>query len=382
MSLRGSVAIVAAAEAGVGMAPPGATPLSLAALAATRALAQVNLRPRDVDGLFATSAYHNQAGLATGEYLGIRPRYSDSSNHGGSTPVSHVLHAMAALNAGLCDVALISYGSTQASDGGKLVSGVDQLPSEASFGARYPVSMYALIASRYLHTYSRSREELAQVAVVAREWSRHHPGATERSPLSTQDVLSSRMISSPLTVRDCCLVTDGAGAAVLTRAERARDLVADPVYVLGAGEAHDHRYLTQMPDLATTAAVDSGARAYQMAGVRAADVDVAQIYDAFTINVPVYLEDLGLAPRGEGLAFIADGHTAPGGSLPTNTAGGGLAYAHPGMFGIFLLTEAFAQLRGTSPGLSVPGAEVALVHGNGGVMGGQATAILARSSAL
>jgi acetyl-CoA acetyltransferase len=252
---------------------------------------------------------------------------------GGSSFVSHLLHAAADIEAGLCEVALITYGSTQRSGGGRLVSGSEPLPYEAPYRPRYPVSMYALAASRHMHQYGTTREQLAQVAVAARQWAKLNPGAFMRGDLSVEDVMNSRMVSSPLSVRDCCLVTDGGGAAILTSAERAKDLRKTPIYLLGAGEAHWHRNISQMPDLTVTAAVDSGRRAYEMAGVGPADVDVAMLYDAFTINTVLFLEDLGFCAKGEGGAFVSEDRIAPDGELAVNTSGGGLSYNHPGMYG-------------------------------------------------
>jgi acetyl-CoA acetyltransferase len=235
--------------------------------------------------------------------------------------------------------------------------------------------MYALAASRHMYQYGTTREQLAEVAVAAREWARRNPKAFARDPLTVEDVLSSRMVSSPLTARDCCLVTDGGGAVVVTSADRAADRPNPPAYLLGAGEAHWHRYISHMPDLTVTAAVDSGRRAFEMAGLKPSDVDVVQLYDAFTINTILFLEDLGFCAKGEGGAFVSGGRIAPGGELPVNTNGGGLSYGHPGMYGIFLLIEAVRQIRGA-------GADVALAHANGGVLSSQVTALLGGAATI
>ncbi|HEY0601794.1 MAG TPA: acetyl-CoA acetyltransferase, partial [Herpetosiphonaceae bacterium] len=332
--LRDKVAVVGVGEAGIGAAGPGLTPLDLIGQATAAALADAGLQKSDVDGLFSASAYYFFPTISAGEYLGIRPRYSDATNLGGSSFISHLHHAAAAIAAGLCSVALIIYGSTQRADGGRLVSGAETLAYEQPYRPRYPVSMYALAASRHMYQYGTTREQLAAVAVAARQWANLNPQAFARGPLTIEDVLSSRMLSDPLTIRDCCLVTDGAGAVIVTSAERARDLRQPPAFLLGAGEAHWHRHISQMPDLTVTAAVDSGARAFAMAGVTPADVDVVELYDAFTINTILFLEDLGFCAKGEGGAFVAGGNIAPGGSLPVNTNGGGLSYCHPGMYGI------------------------------------------------
>ena len=382
MSLRGAVAVVGVAESDLGEVGPGLTPLDLIGQATLRALEDAGLEKSDVDGLFSASAYYHMPTLSVGEYLGIKPRYSDATNVGGSSFVSHLLHAAAAIDAGLCEVALVTYGSTQRSDGGRLVSGSEALPYEAPYRPRYPVSMYALAAARHMHEYGTTREQLAEVAVAARRWARLNPRAFMRDDLSVEGVLESRMVSSPLSVRDCCLVTDGGGAAILTGAQRARDLRRMPVYLLGAGEAHWHRNISQMPDLTVTAAAESGPRAYEMAGVGPAHVDVAMLYDAFTITPVLFLEDLGFCAKGEGGDFVSGGRIAPGGELAVNTSGGGLSYNHPGMYGLLLVVEAVRQVRNECGERQVDGAKVSLVHGNGGVLSSQVTAILGSEDTL
>src|SRR5215217_2679969 len=382
MSLRGKAAVVGVAESDLGEVGPGFTPLDLIGQATLRALEDAGLAKSDVDGLFSASAYHHMPTLSVGEYLGIRPRYSDATSMGGSSFVSHLFHAAAAIDAGLCEVALITYGSTQRSGGGRLVTGSEADPYEAPYNPRYPVSMYALAASRHMHEYGTTREQLAAVAVAAREWAKLNPKAFMRDDLTVEDVLASRMVSSPLSILDCCLVTDGGGALLVTSAERAKDLRKPPVYLLGAGEAHWHRNISQMPDLSGTAAADSGRRAYEMAGVRPEEVDVVMLYDAFTINPILFLEDLGFCEQGEGGSFVKDGRIAPGGELAVNTNGGGLSYNHPGMYGLLLLIEAVRQLRGECGERQVDGAEIALAHGNGGVLSSQVTALLGTESVL
>ena len=382
MSLRGRAAIVGAAESDLGEVGPGYTPLDLIGQATKRALDDAGLKKEDVDGLFSASAYYHMPTLSAGEYLGIRPRYSDATNMGGSSFISHLFHAATAIDAGLCEVALITYGSTQRSSGGRLVSGSETLPYEAPYEPRYPVSMYALAASRHMHEYGTKREQLAEVAVAAREWAKLNPKAFVRDDLSVENVLSSRMVSSPLSVLDCCLVTDGGGAVIVTGAERARNLRKPPVYLLGAGEAHWHRNISQMPDLAVTAASESGRRAFEMARFGPGDVNVVMLYDAFTINTVLFLEDLGFCRKGEGGAFVSGGRIAPGGELAVNTNGGGLSYNHPGMYGLLLLVEAVRQIRGECGERQVSDAHVALAHGNGGVLSSQVTSILGSEEAL
>jgi acetyl-CoA acetyltransferase len=382
MSLRAGVAIVGVAESDLGEVGPGFTPLDLIGQATSRALDDAGLEKEDVDGLFSASAYYHMPTLSVGEYLGIRPRYSDATNMGGSSFVSHLFHAASAINAGLCEVALIAYGSTQRSASGRLVSGSEALPYEAPYKPRYPVSAYALAASRHMHEYGTTREQLAEVAVAAREWAKLNPKAFMRDDLSVEDVIDSRMVSSPLSILDCCLVTDGGGAALVASAERARDLAKAPAYLLGAGEAHWHRNISQMPDLTTSAAAESGPRAYEMARLGPEDMDVVMLYDAFTINTVLFLEDLGFCEKGEGGPFVSGGRISPGGELAVNTNGGGLSYNHPGMYGLLLLVEAVRQLRGECGERQVADTNVALVHGNGGVLSSQVTAILGSEETL
>src|ERR687893_2317668 len=382
MNLRGKAAVVGVAESDLGEVGPGFTPLDLIGQATLRALQDAGLDKSDVDGLCSASAYYHVPTLSVGEYLGISPRYSDATSMGGSSFVSHLFHATAAIDAGLCEVALIAYGSIQRSDGGRLVSGSESLPYEAQYKPRYPVSMYALAASRHMHEYGTTREQLAEVAVGARAWAKLNPKAFVRDDLSVEDVLDSRMVSSPLSVLDCCLVTDGGGALLVTSAERAKDLRKPPIYLLGAEEAHWHRNISPMPDLTVTAAADSGRRAYEMAGVGPEDVDVAMLYDAFTINPILFLEDLRFCEKGEGGAFVEGGRIAPGGELAVNTNGGGLSYNHPGMYGLLLLVEAVRQLRGECGERQVADTNAALVHGNGGVLSSQVTAVLGTENVL
>ena len=382
MSLRAGAAIVGVAESDLGEVGPGFTPLDLIGQATSRALDDAGLKKEDVDGLFSASAYYHMPTLSVGEYLGIRPRYSDATNMGGSSFVSHLFHAAFAIDAGLCEVALIAYGSTQRSASGRLVSGSEALPYEAPYEPRYPVSAYALAASRHMYEYGTTREQLAEVAVAAREWAKLNPKAFMRDDLSVEDVIGSRMVSSPLSILDCCLVTDGGGAALVTSAERARDLAKAPAYLLGAGEAHWHRNISQMPDLTTSAAAESGPRAYEMARLGPEDMDVVMLYDAFTINTVLFLEDLGFCEKGEGGPFVSGDRISPGGELAVNTNGGGLSYNHPGMYGLLLLVEAVRQLRGECGERQVADANAALVHGNGGVLSSQVTAILGSEETL
>jgi acetyl-CoA acetyltransferase len=355
---------------------PGLSEFELLAGTAQAALGDAGLEIADVDAVFCTSMQHNMGSLSLAEYLGIRPKFSDSTVIGGSSNLSQVLIATLALQAGICDVALIAYASNQRSSAGRLVSSSRPDPYEAPYRPRQPITSYALAAARHMHQYGTTRAQLAEIAVAARQWAQMNPEAFRREPTSLQEVLAARPISDPFTVRDCCLVTDGGGAIVLTRPERAPDLPKPPAYVLGAAMAHWHRYIANMPDLTVSAATESGPRALEMAGVSVSDIDIVELYDAFTITTLMFLEDLGFCAKGEGGAFVEGGAIAPGGTLPVNTNGGGLSCCHPGMYGIFPFIEAVRQLRGECGSRQIDGAEVALAHGNGGVFSSQVTTIL------
>jgi acetyl-CoA acetyltransferase len=379
--LRGATAIVGAATYGLGEAP-GLSELEIIAPAVRGALAGAGLALADVDAVFCTSMQHNMASLTLAEYLGIRPRFSDSSMIGGASNLAHLITAALALQAGLCEVALVAYASNQRSSVGRLRTSSLPNPFEAPYRPRYPITAYALAASRHMHDYGTTRAQLAEVAVAARRWAELNPEAFMREPTSIEEVLAARPISDPFTVRDCCLVTDGGGAVVLVADARARDAPKPPVYVLGAAMAHWHRSIADMPDLTVTAASESGPRAFAMAGVTPYEIDVVELYDAFTINPIVFLEDLGFCPKGEGGPFVEGGAIAPGGALAVNTNGGGLSCCHPGMYGIFPLIEAVRQLRGEAGARQVERAELALAHGNGGVFSSQVSIVLGTAATL
>jgi acetyl-CoA acetyltransferase len=348
----------------------------LLAEASLAAIADAGLGLPDIDAIFAATSTHAFPTISVAEYLGIRPKFFDGTNIGGSSFEMHLLQAALALDAGLCDAALICYGSNQRTAGGRLVSMSEAQWAEAPYKPRHPITAYALAASRHMHQFGTTREMLADVAVAARGWANLNPAAFARGPLTREDVLASRMVSDPLTTRDCCLVTDGGGACVMVRADRARDLPHPPAYLLGAAGAHSHRSIAQMRDLTVTAAADSGPRAFAMAGLQHGDVDLLMLYDAFTINTILFLEDLGYVPKGEGGRFVQDGAIAPGGKLAVNTNGGGLSCVHPGMYGMFLIVEAVTQLRGDAGDRQLPKCEIALCHGNGGTLSSQVTALL------
>jgi len=359
--------------------------LQMQALAARDALADAGIPMREVDGLLTAGMWGvpgpgQLATVTLSEYLGIVPRFVDGTNIGGSAFEAHVAHAAMAIEAGRCEVALITYGSLQRSEASRNLAGrpsVLTMQYETPWGMPTPVGGYALAAMRHMHEFGTTSEHLAEIAVATRKWAALNPGATNRGPLSIEDVLKSPMISDPLHLLDACLVTDGGGAIVMTSAAHAKALGRKAVHVRGYGEAHTHWTIAAMPDLARlTAAEAAGRDAFAMAGIGHEAIDVVELYDSFTITVLLTLEALGFCQRGEGGAFVAGQRTAPGGAFPLNTNGGGLSYAHPGMYGIFLLIEAVRQLRGECGERQIKDAVTALVHGTGGTLSSGATCIL------
>lgn len=385
--LRGSAAIVGVGTFGNGEFP-GFTDMELLARSAQAAVADAGLRLSDIDGLCTASVGAAMWTMPVIEYLGLNPRYIDGTMLGGSSFIAHLLPAMQAIRSGQCSAVLVCYGSAQRTGAvgrgeiGQLRRFVDPQPYEHPYEPMLPPSAYALAASRHMHEFGTTREQMADVAVAARAWARLNPEAFMRGPLSRDDVLKSRMVSDPLSVRDCCLVTDGGGAYVLVSAERAKSLPKRPVYVLGNATAVWNRQISSMHDLIVTSAKQSGADAFAMAGMKPRDIDVLELYDAFTINTILFLEDLGFCPKGEGGRFVEGRAIAPGGKLPVNTNGGGLSCTHPGMYGIFALIEAVRQLRGEGGDRQVKGAKTALAHGNGGTLSSQSTAILGTEETL
>jgi acetyl-CoA acetyltransferase len=332
--------------------------------------------------VFCAATQVRMGPMALSEYLGIKPRVFDGTQIGGSSFMSHVAHAQAAIEHGLCDVALIAYGSTQRSVSRAAASPREINPYESPYRPFMPASAYAMAASRHMHQYGTTREQLAEVAVAARKWALLNPTAWEKEPLTIEQVLNARMVSYPFTVRDCCLVLDGGGAMILTSAARAKSLRKKPVYVLGTGEALSHASISSMPDLTVTAAAASGPKAFAMAGLKPADVDMVSLYDAFTITPIFFLEDLGFCPKGEGGRFVSNGAIAPGGKFPVNTSGGGLSYCHPGMYGLLVMIEAVRQVRGECDKRQVKDCDIALAHGNGGVLSSQCTVIFGGPSTV
>lgn len=385
--LRGKVVISGVGQFGLGEAP-GYTDMELLSRAAHLAVADAGLRMRDIDGLCTSSVSASMWPMSVVETLNLKPTYIDGTCVGGSSFISYILAAARALVSGQCNAVLVCYGSAQrTSTLGRSVIGnarkvLDSQPYEAPYEPLNPLSSYALAARRHMHEFGTRREDLAEVAVAARAWAQLNPEAFAREPLSIEDVLGARLVSDPLSVRDSCLVTDGAGAFVMIRSDGATDIPNKPVHVLGSGTAVWNRQISCMDDLTVTAAKESGARAFEMAGFTPADMDVVGLYDAFTINTILFLEDLGFCKKGEGGRFVRDGGIAPGGRLAVNTNGGGLSCVHPGMYGVFLVIEAVRQLRGQAGARQVPNAHLALAHGNGGTLSSQSTVILGTSDTV
>lgn len=382
-SYRGDIAILGTGLAGLGNCG-GRTEQEIIAQAAQQAVAQSGLQMHDIDGIITSSLTSPWWVMRMSEYLGITPTFSDSTMFGGSSFIADLKIAAMAIESGQCQHVLICYGANPRSAPSSsainaMRAALDPQPFEHPYKPFNPVSSYALATARHMYEYGTTREQLAEVAVAARQWAQLNPDAFMQEPLTIEDVINSKMISDPLRVRDCCLVTDGAGAFVVTSSERALDLHQKPIYVLGTGHCHTHRQISSMPDLTITPALQSGQQAFTEAGLTPKDIDVVQLYDAFTINPILFLEDLGFCKKGEGGAFISAGRIAPGGEFPMNTNGGGLSCTHPGMYSIFLIIEAVTQLRNEAQQRQVIDAEVALVHGNGGVLSSQATAILSRT---
>jgi len=388
MASRGStdrdIAIVGVAESDVMGTTPDKSALQHHAEAAFNALEDAGLSKNDVDGLL-TAGFST---MATAEYMGIHPGFTDNTSVGGSSFVIHVAHAMAAIRAGYCEVALITHGETGRSRRAP-IPGDPNLPVaqyEAPYGMLGPPINYSMACSRYMHQYGeeKTRQGMAEIAVATRKWANLNPKAVMHdTPMSFDDYHNSRWVSWPFHLPDCCLVTDSGAAIIVTTAERARSLRKAPVWILGAAEGHDHNIISQMPSLTSTWARESGPNALKRAGLTHSDVDLAMIYDSFTYTVMVTLESLGFCGPGEAADFVANQRTAPGGDFSLNTSGGGLSYTHSGMYGSFLLVEAVRQLRGEcgerqvhKKGDSSQNPAISLVNGTGGSLSSTGTVLL------
>jgi acetyl-CoA acetyltransferase len=363
---------------------PDLVPFAIQAECIRGALADAGLTPGDVDGLCTAAGDVAEGGgvmsvVDLAEWLGLEPTFVDGTDTGGAAAISQIGHASAAIAAGLAEVVVVSYAATPLSPAAAArprapAAGAAQF--ELPYGPTI-VGAYALAAQRHMHEFGTTPEQLAEVAVACRSHAAGNPDARFRDPIGVEDVLASPLIASPLHRLDCCVVTDGGGAVVVTSAERARDCRQHAASILGFGEACSHVSMSQMPSLTITPGAISGRRAFRAAGVTQADVGAAQVYDSFTITVVLELEDLGFCDKGEGGSFVEGGRIGPGGALPVNTDGGGLSSNHPGRRGIFTVIEAVRQLRGASAGIQVPDCEIALAHATGGTLSTAATLVLA-----
>jgi acetyl-CoA acetyltransferase len=365
-----------------------ATPYALHAQAARRALADAGMDRSLVDG-FASAGLGTLPPVEVAEYLGLRPTWVDSTAVGGSTWEVMAAHATDAIAAGHAEAVLLVYGSTARAD---IKAG--RRTGNLSFGARGPlqfevpyghtlIAKYAMAARRHMHAYGTTLEQLASVAVQARANAALNPEAMFRTPITTDDVLSGPMIADPFTKLHCCLRSDGGAAVLLAAEEYVRDCRTAPVWILGTGEHVSHTTMSEWPDFTVSPAAVSGRLAFERAGVRPDEIDVAELYDAFTYMTLVTLEDLGFCAKGEGGQFVEKGRLTVGGELPVNTDGGGLSAQHPGMRGLFLLVEAVRQLRGEAgerqvrkTGGRLP--ELAVASGTGGWFCSSGTVVLGR----
>ncbi|HXA23342.1 MAG TPA: thiolase [Acetobacteraceae bacterium] len=375
-----TVAVVGAAESTKLGVIPDTSQIQLHADAALNAMADCGLKPKDIDGV----ATAGETPVQIAHYLGITPTWVDGTSVGGCSFMIHVRHAAAAIEAGLAKTILVTHGESGRSGIGR---GPRPVPPsslngqfEQPFGPMGPPSLFPIPVLRYMKTYGVTHEQLAMVAVVQREWAGKNPRATFRNPITVEDVLGSRMIAYPFRLLQCCLVTDGGGALILTSADRAKDFPTKPVYILGTGESVETPMVSQMESFTSSRAFSvAGPTAFREAGITHKDVDHLMIYDAFA-HLPLYgLEDLGFVPRGEAGRFIAERNTAPGGKLPLNTNGGGLSYMHSGMYGMYALQESVRQMRGIAPA-QIPGAKISVCHGVGGMFAASGTIIFSNQA--
>ena len=373
----GEIAIVGAAESTRIGAVPDMAQIMLHADAALNAMADAGLKPADIDGVACVGPMMPQQ---IAHYLGITPKWVDGTGVGGCSFMLHVRHAAAAIHAGYCKTVLITHGES----GKSRINGTPRPAEpqslngqfEAPFGPMGPPTLFPIPVLRYMKTYGVTHEQMAQVAVVQREWAAKNPRAAFKDPITIDDVLNSKMIAYPFRLLQCCLVTDGGGALILTSSDRAKDFPTKPCYILGSGESVETTMVSQMEDFTSSRAFRvAGPEAFRMAGIKHSDVDHLMIYDAFA-HLPMYgLEDLGFVKRGEAKDFIWERNTAPGGKLPINTNGGGLSYTHTGMYGMFALQESVRQVRGTAPA-QVPNVKISVAHGVGGMFSASGTVVL------
>ena len=379
MSARDGIIIAGAAETNaVGKLPDYST-LQLHLEGAVNAVADAGLRMRDIDGI----ATVNMPGpMQIAHALGITPAWMDGTAVGGTSFLLHVRHAAAAIRAGYARTVLITHGESGRSRVGASgwPRGNSSIPGqfEAPYGTAGPTTAFTIPVLRYMKEYGLTHEQLAYVAVAQRKWSARNPRAMFRDLITVEDVLASRVVAWPFHLLECCLVTDGGGALIVTSADRAAEFPQPPVHVLGTGESMETPMISQMIDFTESQAFRlAGRAAFAEAGITTADVRHLMIYDAFA-HVPIYgLEALGFVPKGEAGAFISDGNTEPGGTLPLNTNGGGLSYTHTGMYGMFAIQEGVRQIRGEAAA-QVPEADISVILGNGGMFASSGVLVLGR----
>ena len=384
-SIRNKVAIVGVGESDIGKVPT-MSGLGLNAQAARRALDDSGLKLSDIDGVLTAYSFtepYFMLGSVICEYLGIKPRYTASMVVGGASPAVMLKHAAEAIAAGHCKTVLICAGENRATGQSRdqavaALMAVGHPYFEKPYGPSIP-AFYAMIARRHMELFGTTEEQMAVVSVTTRAHALLHPNAHMKKPLTIQDVMQSKPIADPLKILDCCLLSDAGGAFIVTSADIAKDLPCKPVYLAGIGEYHTHEHLMCAPSLTEFGAHESGKIAYKMAGFGPADIDVAELYDCFSIVPIIELEELGFCKQGEGGSFYQDGHARIGGRLPVNTHGGMLSHAHAGAAGgLFGIVEAVRQLRGGLGARQVEGAETALVHNEGGVLSSHCTLILTK----
>lgn len=385
--LPGSPAIAAVSELCPGHYGKG---VQIQELAILRLLDEWSLGPELVDGLMVCPA-----GMADGtgadifvherlnDALGFTPRFSETINVGGATYTTMAARAALAIGAGLADAVLCVGGGrfpkVSAGGGAAMAKMISHPDFEYPYGSFIP-AMYALAATRHMHDRGTSREALAAVAVTTREWALLHPEAlmAKHGAITIGDVLASRPIAEPFNLLDCSVPCEGGAAFIVARGELAVEMVDQPAYLLGFGEHHDHGAVAHSSDFTTMGAGVSGRAAFEMAGLTPQDVQVAELYDAFTINPILLMEEIGLCKPGRAGALYLDGQMGPGGALPVNTYGGLLSFGHTGdASGMSMLVEGARQVMGLAQQRQVP-ADIALVHTYGGIMADHSTMILGR----
>jgi acetyl-CoA acetyltransferase len=382
--MTGRAIIAGVADTRVGRLPEHNC-MSLHATVSQLALADADLRPSDIDGVLAAFSFtqpHLMLGSVFCEYFGLKPAFVTAVQSGGATACTSVMIAAALVETGICNNVLVVTGDNRLTGlppGGAaaLLAQVGHPQFEQPFGISIPAA-YAIVAQRYLHEYDASEEELAAIAVTQRGYAALHPHAHMRESITVADVMASRMISSPLKLLDCCLVSDGAAAVIVSNADRL-DCSAARIELLGTGQGHTHEHISVAPSLLDFGCKQSAQQAFLRAGIVAADIDVAEIYDSFTITLAVELESMGFFERGQAGAAAAGGELGPNGKLPCNTHGGLLSYGHSGAAGgMFHVVEAVRQLRGCALGHQVSSPELAFVHGDGGVLSAHCSLVLGR----